>query len=104
MVPKESGTDFNFSMRAHTHTHTHTHTHNEMTHQHEIMCHSFQHNGLHTEIGCIGLHLVSHDDSIITGNHDSNGDGQLLCCLSTGFRSGKKATQFFEVSRQGLPP
>jgi len=80
------------------------HTHDEMTHQHEIMCHSLQHNGLHTEIGCIGLYLVFHDDSIITSDHDSNGDGQLLCCLSTGFRLGKKATQLFEGSRQGLPP
>jgi len=96
MLPCESGTDSSFSAR--------THAHNEMTHQHEIMGHSLQDNGLHTKIGCIGLYLVSHDDGIITGNHDSDGDGQLLCCLSTGFRLGKKATQFFESSRQGLPP
>ncbi len=92
MLPCDSGTQ----------AHTHTQREREMTHQHEIMGHSLQDNGLHTKIGCIGLYLVSHDDGIITGNHDS--DGQLLCCLSTGFRLGKKATQFFESSRQGLPP
>ena len=116
MLPSVSGTKS--SLHTHTHTHTHLHTHtrasahtnactptqNEPTHQHEIMCHSLQNNGLHTKIGCIGLYLVSHDDSIITSNHDSDGDGQLLCCLCTGFRFGKKATQLFEVSRQGLPP
>ena len=94
-------------IRARTHPlthHTYSLSHSEVTHQHEIMCHSLQHNGLHTKIGCIGLYLVSHDDSIITSNHDCNGNGQLLCCLCTGFCLRKKGTQLFEVSRQSLPP